>query len=87
MVYKLAEKLDDPGYRILLICDGEITEFADFKKYVSSQQGNKQVVYLYEHAGMIKTRFPSLSGYPYEVIYKDYSVERYSLDLMKKRSI
>lgn len=68
MYHKLTQQYSQKQYMVYEICNGTISSFEKFKKYVDKQDKNEGVKYLYDFNSVVENK-KYITKYPLELIY------------------
>ncbi len=71
MLEELKFEIPDERFKILLICDGSITEYKKFQEYAIKNPSKKDFQLLYDYSNNISRFFPEINGYPYELVFNN----------------
>ena len=76
MLEDVNNEVQNNDFGIILICDGAISSFKQFHDYCVNNPPNKGFQIFYDYNKNIPKYFPSISGYPFELIFENNKVKQ-----------
>lgn len=65
---EIVENINSEKYKIILVCNGALTNKNTFIEYVNKQIKKDNILYLYDYNGAFK-KLTNHTGYPFEIIF------------------